>query len=120
LTKGVAVLLCGVDATLWKGIEEGRGCRRLLGLGSDFKRGRELPFDLNVAHKLYTELFGQVEDLIKDKHLLIVPSGPLTSLPFAALVTTKPEQALLSEAEGYCKVAWLGTRQPITVLPARD
>ena len=118
LTERVAALRCGIDETLWKGIEEGRGCRRLLGLGSDFKRGSEPPFHLGVAHELYTELFGQVEDLIKDKHLLIVPSGPLTSLPFAALVTEKPEQALPSDAEGYRRAAWLGTRQPITVLPA--
>jgi hypothetical protein len=25
-------------------------------------------------------LFGEVEDLIKDKHLLVVPSNPLTQL----------------------------------------
>ena len=118
LTERVDALRCGVDEKLWKGIEDGRGCRRLLGLGSDFKRGSEPPFPLGVAHELYTELFGQVEDLIKDKYLLIVPSGPLTSLPFAALITTKPEQALPSDAEGYRQAAWLGTRQPITVLPA--
>jgi hypothetical protein len=29
-------------------------------------------------------LLGPTEDLIKDKHLLIVPSGPLTGLPFNA------------------------------------
>ena len=39
------------------------------------------------AHKLYSALFGEVQDLIKGKHLLIVPSGPLTQLPFQVLVT---------------------------------
>ena len=38
--------------------------------------GKPLPFDLTRAHQLYQALFGQVEDLIKGKHLLIVPSGP--------------------------------------------
>ena len=41
-----------------------------------------LPFDPGMAHELYEALFGQVEDLIRGKRLLIVPSGPLTSLPF--------------------------------------
>ena len=50
-----------------------------------------LPFDLARAHELYIGLLGPVEDLIKDKHLLVVPSGPLTSLPFNVLVTEPPE-----------------------------
>ena len=39
---------------------------------------------------LYQALFGQVEDLIKGKSFLIVPSGPLTQLPFQVLVTAPP------------------------------
>ncbi len=35
-----------------------------------------------------------MEDLIRDKHLLIVPSGPLTQLPFQVLVTEKPDPGL--------------------------
>jgi CHAT domain-containing protein len=63
-------------------------------------------------------LFGSVDDLIKGKHLLIVPSGPLTSLPFQVLVTEKPTTALPNSYEGYQRVAWLGRRQPLTVLPS--
>ena len=48
-----------------------------------------LPFDHARAHKLYTALFGEVADLIKGKHLLLVPSGPLTQLPFQVLVTDR-------------------------------
>jgi|SRR5271157_1224216 len=33
-----------------------------------------------------TTLFSRVEDLIEGKQLLIVPSGPLTQLPFQVLV----------------------------------
>ena len=55
--------------------------------------GKPLPFDLARAHALYKALFGQVEDLIKGKHLLIAPSGPLTRLPFQVLVTGIPDIA---------------------------
>ena len=45
-------------------------------------------FDLDLAHQLYTLLLGPVEALVKDKgHLLVVPSGALTALPFHLLVT---------------------------------
>src|SRR6202023_3162829 len=59
-----------------------------IGQASPAARGF-LPFDLGVAHELYAALFGPVEDLIKNKQLLVVPSGPLTSLAFHALVTKK-------------------------------
>jgi hypothetical protein len=49
-------------------------------------RGAALPFDVARAHALFQALFGQIEDLIKDKQLLIVPSGPLPALPFSVLV----------------------------------
>ncbi len=52
--------------------------------------GREL-FDLGLAHELYDTLIGPVEALIRDKrHLIVVPSGALTALPFHLLVTEKP------------------------------
>jgi hypothetical protein len=43
------------------------------------------------AFELYKALFGQVEDLIEGTHLLIVPSGPLTQLPFQVLVSSLPK-----------------------------
>jgi CHAT domain-containing protein len=71
-----------------------------------------LPFDLAKAHALYKALFGQVEDLIKGKHLLIVPSGPLTQLPFQVMVTEPPAKG------GYKSAAWLARDHAFTVLPA--
>src|SRR5262249_18716567 len=57
--------------------------------------GKPQVFDLAVAHELYVALFGPVETLIKDKpQLLIVPTGPLTALPFHLLVTDKPAIAV--------------------------
>jgi CHAT domain-containing protein len=72
-----------------------------------------LPFDQARAHALYKALFGQVEDLIRDKHLLIVPSGALTQLPFQVLVTAAP-----TSRSDYRSPAWLARKHAITVLPA--
>ena len=77
-----------------------------------------LPFDLTRSHALYKALFGQVEDLIHGKQLLIVPSGALTQLPFQVLVTEQPGIAIPSDVRAYASVKWLGQRQPIAVLPA--
>jgi hypothetical protein len=50
--------------------------------------GKPVLFDLGLANELYAALIGPVEEATKDaSHLLVVPSGPLTSLPFHLLVT---------------------------------
>jgi len=77
-----------------------------------------LPFDLARAHGLYKDLFGQVEDLVKDKRLLVVADGPLTALPFQVLVTEQPDAAFPRYYDGYAKAKWLGVRQAISVLPS--
>ena len=64
----------------------------------DHDSGKPLPFDVNRSYGLYTALFGQVGDVIKDKHLLIVPSGALTSLPFQVLVTAVPPDVFSGES----------------------
>jgi CHAT domain-containing protein len=113
LTREVAALRCGLDAASWEG-EGAAKCAGLLGLAPDKARIRNapLPFDLSRAHALYTALFGQLKDLIHDKHLLIVPSGPLSQLPFQVLVTASSADA------GYRSAAWLARQHAITVLPA--
>ena len=113
LTREVAALRCGLDAASWEG-EGAAKCADLLGLAPDKARTRNapLPFDLSRAHALYTALFSQFEDLIHDRHLLIVPSGPLSQLPFQVLVTATPAGG------GYKSAAWLARRHAITVLPA--
>jgi hypothetical protein len=53
--------------------------------------GKPVLFDLALAHELYVTLIGPVEAPVKNKrHLLVVPTGALTSLPFHLLVTEKP------------------------------
>jgi tetratricopeptide (TPR) repeat protein/CHAT domain-containing protein len=87
----VTNLRCGLDTSLW----EGEVCdRQVEERPARYQNGdvqlETLPFDLAMAHLVYKGLFGPVEDLIRDKHLLIVPSGPLTQLPFHVLVTDMP------------------------------
>jgi hypothetical protein len=67
------------------------------------KREESLPFDAARAHALYKGLLGEAEDLIRDKHLLIVPSGALNALPFQVLVTEPP-----AVGAGLAEVRWLG------------
>jgi CHAT domain-containing protein len=85
--------------------------------------GKAQLFDLAAAHELYVALFGPIEALIKDKPLLlIVPSGPLTALPFHLLVTDKPAVAVpqmqINDMAAYRDAAWLVKRQAVTVLPS--
>ena len=83
--------------------------------------GKPVLFDLALAHELYVALIGPVEELVKDKrHLLVVPSGPLTSLPFHLLVTEKPAQPVMQvkDIALYRDAAWLIKRQAVSVLPS--
>ena len=112
LAREVQALRCGLDGSAW---EEGL-CTALASKGyteADYRAGKPLPFDHSRAYALYQALFGQVEDMIKGKQLLIVPSGPLTQLPFQVLVTAPPP------ANGDHKsIAWLIRDHALTVLPA--
>ncbi len=98
LAGGVKALRCGLDATLWD--ETGPDpCATLLDLpaGQKPSAGEMLPFDQARSHALYKALFGDLEDVIKGKQLLIVPSGPLTQLPFQVLVRALPANASAGE-----------------------
>jgi CHAT domain-containing protein/tetratricopeptide (TPR) repeat protein len=120
LQREVDALRCGLDYDGAWGAAGSR-CAELLKLDyteNDRRRGKPLPFDLGRAHALYKGLFGEVEDLIKDKQLFIVPSGALNALPLQVLVTEKPAEAFPATNAGYAKAAWLGTRHALTVLPA--
>ncbi len=116
LWERVTALRCGLDSSNWRAGQESRDvCNTLL---KTEVAGTELPpFDAAIAHTLYRDLFGGIEDLIKDKTLLIVPSGPLTQLPFQVLVTQAPDKAL-PRFDAYKQAAWLGQRQAITILPS--
>lgn len=118
----IFTLRCGLDSSYWDGNPAlRRRCEGLLRVPQP--PGEQPPFHISAAYSLYRSLFGEVEDLIKDKELLIAPSGPFTALPFQVLVVAEPgpdipKKAAPTDPAAYRNVAWLGTRQPITVLPA--
>ena len=81
-------------------------------------------FDLALAHELYDALIDPVEPLIRDKrHLMVVPTGALTALPFHLLVTEKPTVAVppiktVRDLAAYRDAAWLLKRHAVSVLPS--
>jgi CHAT domain-containing protein/tetratricopeptide (TPR) repeat protein len=123
LANEVAALRCGLDNSAWApdaapkpgsaSAQSQSRCSQILGASG----GDTLPFDLGRAHALYVTLLGPFDEQIKDKQLLFVPSGPLTTLPLQVLVTRAPDVSMIG-TEAYVKAAWLGLRQPITVLPS--
>jgi CHAT domain-containing protein len=79
--------------------------------------GAEGSFDVGTARELYGILWAPLADHLGDvAHVLIVPDGPLESLPFAALVTRDaPSRA--SEAE-LRELPWLVEQHALTTLPS--
>jgi CHAT domain-containing protein/tetratricopeptide (TPR) repeat protein len=123
----VQTLRCGLDFTQWDGVESATRCNGLVGASPHREAvtmgGKEesidvLPFDLAKAHELHQALLRSLADVIKDKRLIVVPSGPLTSLPFNVLVAEPPKMAIPETLAEYRDVAWLGARTAITVLPS--
>ena len=113
MRASVGSLRCGLDESAWFG--EGRAyCAGLHGIDPaiGWQRGEPLPFSPGKAYELYASLFNGIEDLIQDKHLLLVPSGPLASLPFQVLLTEAPANA------PYAKAFWLIRKHALTVLPS--
>jgi CHAT domain-containing protein len=113
----------------WRTIPAGRDA--IASKVEAFRRGLELDtmkaFDLGLANELFTLLIGPVDSLIKDKgHLLVVPSGVLTALPFHLLVTEKPATSsppsrsltAAEDAARYRDAAWLIKRQAVSILPS--
>lgn len=81
-----------------------------------------LAFDLARSHEVYKAIFNPVRSKIAAaEHLIIVPSGPLLSLPFNVLVTEPHEQEIeivgtdpFSAYFDYSEVKWLGAQTGIT------
>ncbi|HEY7644998.1 MAG TPA: CHAT domain-containing tetratricopeptide repeat protein [Hyphomicrobiales bacterium] len=112
LAAEVAALRCGLDESAWRTPDR---CRKLLDGKSPDATG--LPYDLGRAYALYTKVFQPFADLIEGRHILFVPSGALMTFPLQALVTAPPDPGMTG-AERYAKAAWLGRKQPVTVLPS--
>ena len=88
--------------------------------GLDLADGQLRAFDVAAAHQLYAELVAPVAAPLKGAtHLIVVPAGPLLSLPPGLLVTQPtPAPAGPPEKADYRQVPWLGKQVAISVLPA--
>ena len=78
-------------------------------------------FDLGIANDVYRKLFGPVESIVKGKRqLIVVSSGPLTSMPFQSLVVTPPQirQPSIETFDAYQKADWFIRHYALSVLPA--
>lgn len=119
LGRLVRALRCGLDRAEWA-VEQ--RCTKLLGLAEGAKPGwsEPLPFDIDRARKLYEFLLGPSRSLLAGKDLLVVPSGPLTSLPFHVLVEDEEPRVPVAAAQAnpYAHVGFLGRRHAVTVLPS--
>jgi tetratricopeptide (TPR) repeat protein len=117
LAERVMMLRCGLDQARWQDKTATKKCASGLSQPRNPATGL-LPFDLSRAYDLYKQLLAPDEDLIKGKHLLVSPSGVLATLPFGVLVTERPLYAVPTGAAEYNRAAWLGARQPISILPS--
>ena len=111
LQEQVARLRCGLDASRWYDSRSAKYCREIAGAKT---QSGELPFSVAEAHKLYEQFLAPVSESIFGRHLLLVPTGPLTSLPFQVLVS-KP---VAGPNMDFTKVDWLVRSHPMTTLPS--
>jgi tetratricopeptide (TPR) repeat protein len=103
--------------TVSVGLEEVRKSVESLRTGLDLRNisnMKNLPaFDTTLAFELYQRLFGPAEEFLSGvKHLFVVPTGPLQSLPLGVLVTKRPDQILPANRGGGDKIR---TRGLVTV-----
>jgi tetratricopeptide (TPR) repeat protein/CHAT domain-containing protein len=84
----------------------------------DFDRaGNAVKVSVGVLHELYLSLFGPATShLAGVQHLMVVPAGPLQSMPFGMLVA-KPPPEIRSDAD-YRQVDWLARHYAVSVLPS--
>ena len=78
-------------------------------------------FDLGLSYELYAKLLQPLETVFDGKkHLIIVPSGALTSLPFQVLVTKAPvnPHPKLEDLGVYREADWLIRKHALSVLPS--
>ena len=118
LSEHVAALRCGLDrdgAWIGTGVQRCTGLLRAITVANV---EADKPFDVMRAHELYRALFGQIEDLVKGKHLLVVAAGPLTSIPLHVLVASPPAGERAGRTVDYRAVDWMARRNAISVLPS--
>jgi len=79
------------------------------------KAGVVQGFDLGRAHALYKLVLEPVASVLAGKqHLIVVPTGPLTSIPFQVLITAPPPAG----SDALRDAAWLIKSHALSVLPS--
>ncbi|MEM6727386.1 MAG: CHAT domain-containing protein, partial [Pseudomonadota bacterium] len=74
-------------------------------------------FDRGLAHGIYGDLLAPLAHVFDGaEHLLLVPDGPLTSLPFGLLIASEPQGAD-DDPFALRDTDWLIKRHALTVLP---
>ena len=111
LAETIGILRCGLDEEAWADTTQA-SCAEKFGLKRPPALGGPLPFDLDRAHALYQALLEPAAKDIDGKELILVPSGPLATLPFEVLLTETPASTDLAKAP------WLAKRFATTVLPS--
>ena len=114
LAETINILRCGLDAEAW--METTYACAEKLGRDRSPAAGDQLPFDLDRAFGLYQALLEPVAKDIEGKELILVPSGPLATLPFQVLLTDRA--APDTGRQDLAKAPWLVKRFATTVLPS--
>lgn len=72
---------------------------------------------VDVLHALYKGLVTPIEAHLSGvNHIMLVPVGPLQSLPFGMLVATPPPK--IDQDMDYARVDWLAKRYATSVLPS--
>ena len=105
MAKEVLALRNGLDPLAQQDAEGATGSRAGVVQG----------FDLERAHALYRRTLGSLEGVFAGKrHLIVVPTGPLTSLPFQVLITEPPPRG----PEALRDAAWLIRGYALSVLPS--
>jgi CHAT domain-containing protein len=77
------------------------------------------PFDLALAYHIYDRLLRPLEPVFNGKTtLIVVPTGPLESLPLAVLLTAPPVGSGSAPDDELSSAPWLINRYAIATLPA--
>ena len=109
LIRRDSVTIAPVTKTVEQLFEEVKSLR----LGLSVEQGNVQAFDVNKSFALYQSLLGGIDkNLAGLEHLIVVPSGPLASLPFSVLVTAQPNGV------DYANTAWLAKRVSLTHSPS--
>ncbi|MDA8255905.1 MAG: CHAT domain-containing protein [Betaproteobacteria bacterium] len=79
--------------------------------------GQPIRISVGLLHELYQRLFAPaLPHLAGARHLMVVPVGPMQSLPFGMLVASAPPE-IKSDAD-YLRVKWLARNYAFSVLPS--